>query len=118
MIHLKEKYTHYQNGKEYIPTDFCKIQDCGFWVDAVMYHPVGEPDVLFVREIGEFEEKFKMDEVKAKIESIRKELRGIFDNVVLKFPITEESSGKYNIWGILTELEAINKELSRIKEGV
>lgn len=119
MVHLKEKYTHYKNSKEYIPTSLCKIQDSGFWVDAVMYHPIGEPDAIFVRNVVEFEEKFKVDEVKPAVEKTRKELKDIFDKLLLKFPVPPTNSSiKYTVFDVLIELEAINKELSRIKEGV
>jgi hypothetical protein len=118
MINLNEKYTHYKNGKEYIPTEFCKIQDCGYWIDAVIYHSVEEPDKIFCRAEKEFISKFKMDELKQAIDNTRKELKAVLDKMLLKFPINIDFAGKNSPLEILTELDAINKELCRIKDGI
>lgn len=51
-------FTHYKNKKQYKITDSCKIQEDGIWVDAVIYHAISNPKLLFVRTEKEFEEKF------------------------------------------------------------
>lgn len=53
------RYKHYKNGKEYIVINYCKIQEEGEWVDAIIYSSV-EGGLLFVRKEKEFEEKFKL----------------------------------------------------------
>ena len=57
MIELNKTYKHYKNKKEYIPLNFCKIQENDIWVDAVIYKPIDD-EKLFVRAYKEFQEKF------------------------------------------------------------
>lgn len=57
MLELNKTYTHYKNKQNYIPLDYCKIQENDLWVKAVIYKPQNE-DGLFVRSLKEFQEKF------------------------------------------------------------
>ena len=58
MIELNTTYTHYKNQEQYITKNFCKIQENDLWAEAVIYTPKDE-DLLFVRSLKEFEEKFQ-----------------------------------------------------------
>jgi hypothetical protein len=64
MLELNKTYTHYKNKKQYIPLNFCKIQENDTWVKAIIYKPF-DCEELFVRTCKEFEEKFsKESEIK------------------------------------------------------
>jgi len=53
-------YKHYRNGKKYIITGKCMVQESLQWVDAVIYRWEGG-EQLFVRSLEEFIEKFKLE---------------------------------------------------------
>lgn len=52
-------YKHYKNNKLYEIIDFCKIQEEGNWVLAVIYKPYGE-DRKFVRSVENFNKSFEL----------------------------------------------------------
>lgn len=57
-MEINKIFTHYKNKQQYKITDSCKIQEDGIWVDAVIYHAISNPKLLFVRKLDEFNEKF------------------------------------------------------------
>lgn len=57
MIILNKSYIHYNNKKTYTTLNFCKMQVNDIWLDSVLY--TNDSNELFVREVSDFEKKFK-----------------------------------------------------------
>lgn len=57
MIKLNTEYIHYRNKKSYITLNYCKMQTNNIWLDSIIYK--NEEGEIFVRELSDFENKFK-----------------------------------------------------------